>query len=128
MEQGGWVPSRFPWYSAGRASLSRRQTSRRPPGDGLKAASPVTGSPRYSPGLIEDVERLLTPAEAAPVLLVTPKKMAEWRRTGEGPPFVRISHKVVGYRHSSLMAWAVEREARSTHELRHRTNAPNRTS
>jgi hypothetical protein len=83
----------------------------------------MTNLPSKGPGLIEDVERLLTSAEAACVLLVTPKQMAIWRRTGEGPPFIRVSHKVVGYRHSTLMAWAAAREVSSTHELRYRAGS-----
>jgi len=63
-------------------------------------------------------ERLLTPLEAAGVLGVTVKQLAEWRWKGGGPRFVRVSHKVVMYRHPSLIAWAAAREFRTAHEAK----------
>jgi hypothetical protein len=64
------------------------------------------------------IERLLKPAEAANVLGVTVKQLAIWRSKGGGPRFVRISHKVVMYRHQTLLEWACEREFGSAHEAR----------
>ena len=66
----------------------------------------------------ENLERLLKPMEAAHVLGVTVKQMALWRSRGGGPRFVRVSHKVVMYRHQALIEWAREREFGSAHEAR----------
>jgi len=66
----------------------------------------------------DTLERLLRPAEAACILGVSVKQMANWRSKGGGPRFVRISHKVVMYRHQSLLEWAREREFGSAHEAR----------
>jgi hypothetical protein len=66
----------------------------------------------------DTLERLLKPAEAARILGVTVKQMAIWRSKGGGPRFVRISHKVVMYRHQTLLEWAREREFGSAHEAR----------
>ena len=78
--------------------------------DGPGATKPTLASTSY--------ERLLTPADAAEVLGVSPKQLANWRSKGGGPLYARISHKVVMYRHQALMDWAMEREFRSAHEAR----------
>lgn len=37
--------------------------------------------------------RLLTPAETAQILAVSPSTLARWRKSGEGPAWVRIGSK-----------------------------------
>ena len=47
----------------------------------------------------------LTVREAADFLRVSPLTLANWRSRGEGPPWVRISQKVIRCRRASLMAF-----------------------
>lgn len=45
---------------------------------------------------------LLTPQVMADRLGVSVKTLERWRLQGEGPPFVRVSRKVIRYRASDL--------------------------
>jgi hypothetical protein len=38
---------------------------------------------------------LITPAEAAKILYITPKTLAQWRVRGYGPRYLKIGHKVL---------------------------------
>lgn len=57
---------------------------------------------------------LLDERAAATAIGMTPRTMQEWRRTGTGPPYVRISSRCVRYRPEDLAAWAAERVHSST--------------
>ncbi len=52
---------------------------------------------------------LLDERAAAAALGVTPRAMQEWRRSGGGPQYVRISSRCIRYRPQDLSAWAAER-------------------
>lgn len=52
---------------------------------------------------------LLDERAAAAALGMTPRAMQEWRRTGGGPQYVRISSRCIRYRPEDLAAWAAER-------------------
>lgn len=54
--------------------------------------------------------------QAAAALGMTPRTMQEWRRTGEGPPFVRISSRCIRYRPNDLVTWAADRLRTSTND------------
>lgn len=47
---------------------------------------------------------LLTPAEAARFLRVSPSTLARWRCYGQGPGFVKVPH-AVRYRRTVLAGW-----------------------
>jgi hypothetical protein len=49
---------------------------------------------------------LLTEAEAADSIGLTPRFLQERRRTGDSPPFVRISARCIRYRPEDLQRWA----------------------
>lgn len=49
---------------------------------------------------------LLSEREAAAVLGLKPRTLENWRQSGDGPPFVRISSRCVRYRPADLEAWA----------------------
>jgi len=49
--------------------------------------------------------RQVPPKNAADFLGVTPRKLEQQRREGGGPPFVRLSHKIVRYRMKDLIEY-----------------------
>ncbi len=59
-------------------------------------------------------EPLLTPAMLARDLGVTTKTLERWRMTGDGPPFIRVSPKVIRYRRPDVEAFLSGRVATST--------------
>ena len=60
-------------------------------------------------------QNLLTPEEAARILNVTAKCLANWRLRGtNGPRFVRLSATRVRYRRDDLEAWIQDRLRMST--------------
>jgi predicted site-specific integrase-resolvase len=63
--------------------------------------------------LLRDSRPMLKPAEAAEYLQVSPKTLALWRSTGDGPPFVCLGRSVVRYRVEDLRAHVEGRVARS---------------
>lgn len=54
---------------------------------------------QYDPDVLE------TESNASRLLEVKPRTLQEWRRTGRGPRFVRISHRCVRYRRRDLIAF-----------------------
>ena len=52
---------------------------------------------------------LLDERAAAAALGMTPRAMQEWRRSGGGPQYVRISSRCIRYRPEDLREWAAER-------------------
>jgi predicted DNA-binding transcriptional regulator AlpA len=50
-------------------------------------------------------EELLTTPAAAALLGLSPRTLEGWRRTGEGPAFVRLGRRRVAYRRSALDSW-----------------------
>lgn len=67
-------------------------------------------------GLVEggSGERLLTTAEAAERLSLSPRTLEGFRRRGGGPTFVVLSRNAVRYRGSDLRAWIDARTAPHT--------------
>jgi predicted DNA-binding transcriptional regulator AlpA len=61
-----------------------------------------------------DPDALLRETEAAALLGFKPRALQEWRRTGEGPRFVRVSGRAVRYRRRDLTEWAESRLRTST--------------
>lgn len=61
-----------------------------------------------------EVPIALTIAEAAKVIGVKERTLADWRRTGEGPPHLRISSRCVRYLASDVRGWLEGRRRRST--------------
>lgn len=56
-----------------------------------------------------DLPVLLTTTEAAACLNVSPKTMAYWRTTGDGPTFARLGVRSVRYRREDLLAYVAAR-------------------
>ncbi len=48
---------------------------------------------------------LLTPEVAAALLAVAPATLEKWRRERRGPPFVKLSDRVLRYRREDLLAF-----------------------
>ena len=55
----------------------------------------------------------LTTKEAAALLRMQPQSMRRWRWAGGGPPFVKLSNRVL-YRVADVEAWLAERTVTST--------------
>ena len=68
--------------------------------------------------VLPDPESLLSEAQSADLLGVTPRALQAWRQRGGGPPFVRISSRCVRYRRRDLIGWAEARLRTSTSEVR----------
>jgi len=58
-------------------------------------------------------DRLLTTAEVADRLNVSPATLVGWRYKRQGPPAIILSRRAVRYRESALQAWLAEHEAAS---------------
>lgn len=52
---------------------------------------------------------LLTPREAAELLAVAERTLADWRYRGTGPSYVAYSGRCIRYRRDDLDAWVEER-------------------
>lgn len=61
---------------------------------------------------------LLTPKEAADILQVSEFTLERWRRTGDGPPYVRLSSRAIRYRAAELVAFIEAHMTRNTAEGR----------
>lgn len=59
-------------------------------------------------------QMLLTEAQAAKLIGLSPRFLQARRYTGDGPPYVRISSRCVRYRREDLAAWAKDRVRTST--------------
>lgn len=61
------------------------------------------------------IETLLTTAEAASVLRLSPRTLEDMRwRLADGPRYLRFSRNCIRYRHSDLIAWAEAKARLST--------------
>lgn len=56
-------------------------------------------------------ERLLTPTEAAELLTLQPSTLADYRSTGRGPRFVRLSKNLVRYKLSDVLKYIASRQS-----------------
>ena len=89
---------------------AQQKTLRRiPPADEIAAAvehaTAAGGPPRY----------LRTPAAAA-FIGAEAQTLEHWRCSGTGPPFVRLSPKLIVYDRADLIAWCSARKLWSTSE------------
>lgn len=74
-------------------------------------AETITTTPKTEP-----VRHLLSPKEAAAYLGATEKALENWRGTGEGPAFIRLSPRCVRYAPEDLDAHIAASRRRSTAE------------
>lgn len=58
---------------------------------------------------MSDAEQVWDTAGCAAYLGIEPSVLIWWRGRGEGPPFVRLSHKRLRYRKSDVDAWMTSR-------------------
>ena len=61
-------------------------------------------------------DRLLLTDEAAQFLRLTPRALENWRNKGDGPPYIRISHRCVRYRLGTLVDWLGKRTSAESPE------------
>jgi len=57
------------------------------------------------PACMDENQAVLNTAEAAKLLHVSPKTLAFWRSTGDGPVFLRLGVRTVRYRRTDLLAY-----------------------
>ena len=57
---------------------------------------------------------LLSTADAAALLNITPQTLRRYRCSGEGPPFVYINSKLKLYSKQEVMSWVQTRKRKST--------------
>lgn len=60
-----------------------------------------------------EAEQMLDPHDAAKLLRVSVRTLEGWRRTGEGPPFIRCG-RLARYRHADVSRWIADRRRAST--------------
>ncbi|MFW7268629.1 helix-turn-helix transcriptional regulator [Gluconacetobacter sp. Hr-1-5] len=68
---------------------------------------------RNLPAHSDDV-RVYSERQASEFLGLSGRTLQNWRRTGDGPPYVQLSERRVGYTHAALRAWVASRSVRST--------------
>ena len=90
-------------------AANRRKTSR---SKDTRRRSDARG--REVRGARADPDALLREPEAAELLGFKPRALQAWRRSGDGPRFVRVSSRAIRYRRRDLVDWAEERLCRST--------------
>ncbi|MFN0264223.1 helix-turn-helix transcriptional regulator [Tepidamorphus sp. 3E244] len=56
----------------------------------------------------------LKPADAADYTCLSVATLARMRVTGDGPPFMKLGHRLVVYSKGDLDAWLTARKRRST--------------
>ena len=83
------------------------------------SAPVMTGQKAYTERqeLSNDQQALMRQEEAAALLGVTPRCMENWRHRGDGPKYVRVSHRCIRYQRGDLVTWIEERVRRSTSDL-----------
>lgn len=62
------------------------------------------------------MQNLLTEKQAAEKMGLTERTLQNWRYTGKGPDYIKLSHRAVRYRESDLAEWVEERRFTSTAE------------
>ncbi|WP_076680394.1 AlpA family transcriptional regulator [Microbacterium sp. RU33B] len=70
----------------------------------MTTIAPETARPSSMP-------ELLTQAQVADILAVSPRALEDWRVTGDGPPYLKLSHKVLRYDAAALTRWLRTRRA-----------------
>jgi predicted DNA-binding transcriptional regulator AlpA len=56
---------------------------------------------------------MMTEAEAAKMLCLSPRTMQRLRAEGAGPPFVQLTERRIGFRLADLEAWLASRRVSS---------------
>jgi predicted DNA-binding transcriptional regulator AlpA len=60
------------------------------------------------------VEKVLSNDEAARFLGLSPRTLPGMRRRGDGPPFIKLGTRRLGYLESDLQKWVESQRRRST--------------
>jgi len=55
------------------------------------------------------MDSLLTPEAAAARISIKPRKLADLRRQGQGPRYIRLGRKTIRYRQADLTRWLERR-------------------
>ena len=72
-----------------------------------RAPVKVEPPPRKSLGTLPP--EVVRPVEAASLLSVSLSLLKKWRMCGDGPRFVRLGGRAIGYRRTDLSEWIAER-------------------
>lgn len=81
-----------------------------------KTAPRIAHSEVAQSGASEPVETLLDEKQTADLINVSPRTLQAWRRTGEGPPYIKLGGPkgAVRYVPAMLGTWLAERVVTST--------------
>jgi predicted DNA-binding transcriptional regulator AlpA len=81
----------------------------------LVEASKSTSVPKIKPAIVGDQAKpkslsslpreIVRASEAATLLSVSMSLLKKWRLKGDGPRFVRLGGRAIGYRRADLLAW-----------------------
>lgn len=66
-------------------------------------------------------QRLLRPPEAAPYIGLSMSTLAKQRLRGDGPKFIRLSARAIGYLQADLDEWLAAKRCSSTSEYQRLT-------
>ena len=73
-----------------------------------------------------DPDDLLNTKQVAAWLGNSPITLEIWRSKGKGPPFIRLSPRMIKYRRGDVLAWLISRRCASTAKYRNRAwHTPN---
>lgn len=80
----------------------------------MNSATSAVHSPGERPAPAAIAPLVVTEAEAAQLLRLSPRSLQRLRLDGGGPPFCRLSERRIGYAVSELNRWLAARSAAST--------------
>lgn len=70
------------------------------------AAARTSGPPPPAPRRLSNLPaEILRPPAAAAALAISQSLLKKWRASGEGPRFIRLGARAIGYRRADLEAW-----------------------
>lgn len=67
---------------------------------------------------MDKLDSLLTSAVLADELGVTESALAKWRVTGDGPPFLKLGHRLIRYPRSGVETWKLDKLRQRTCDRR----------
>lgn len=72
----------------------------------IKGTGPILGHIQYREDFyVSDDDEIMTTTDVATVLKVPAGTLKQWRSTGRGPRWFRLSERSVRYRRSDVDAW-----------------------
>lgn len=83
-------------------SVRGQSVAPRAHGAAARTSEPPPPAPRRLSNLPAEI---LRPPAAAAALAISQSLLKKWRASGEGPRFIRLGTRAIGYRRADLEAW-----------------------